>query len=260
MRQGVHHQAASVPGNAIFVMLASAAALLSASACSSSEQAAQARAREASAASERQASEWQEDFGLERRSLADSGSNRYFVLEPGFQLVLANDGERVTITVLDETEKVGDVTTRVVEEREEEDGELVEVSRNFFAICKDTGDVFYFGEDVDEYENGDVSGHPGSWRTGEKGARAALVMPGSPRVGMRYYQELASERALDRAEVLSLGETLKTPAGTFQGCLKSRESTPLEPDEVEYKTYAPGIGLAQDEDLLLVRYGPVAGK
>ncbi len=198
--------------------------------------------------------DFQTEFDLDRRTLLDHGRNPYFVLEPGFQLELASDEGHLTISVLDETRKIGNVTTRVVEEREEEDGKLVEVSRNFFAICKQTNDVFYFGEEVDVYKDGKISGHPGAWLAGENGARAGLVAPGSPKVGARYYQEIAPGVAMDRAEIVDVAATLKTPAGLFKNCLRTHESTGLDKQESEYKLYAPGIGLIQDEDLLLVAY------
>ncbi len=202
--------------------------------------------------------DWQEDFPIVPGDLSTTGRNAFFVLEPGFQTVLAAGSEQVTITVLNETETVAGIVTRVVEEREEEDGELAEVSRNYFAISKTSGDVYYFGEAVDTHEDGEIAGHPGTWRAGEGGCRPGLIMPGLPAVGQRYYQEVAPEKAMDRAEVVSLTESLETPAGIFTGCLRTLESTPLDQDEQEYKTYAPGIGLIQDEDLLLVRYGFIA--
>ena len=126
---------------------------------------------------------------------------------------------------------------------------------NFFAICTETNDVFYFGEDVDIYRDGKVVRHSGEWRAGEGNAKAGMIMPGQPSVGQKHYQEMAPGVAMDRAEIVSLEETLKTPAGVFSGCLKTQETTALNPAENEYKTYAPGIGLIQDEDLLLIEYG-----
>jgi hypothetical protein len=204
---------------------------------------------------------WQQEFDLASCTLATTGRNRFFVLEPGFQLVLEGgnrDGghTRVQITVLDETRQVAGVGTRVVEEREWKDGELYEVSRNYFALCRQTGDVFYFGEDVDYYENGRVVKHDGSWLAGTGGNRAGLAMPGTPRAGMRYYQEVAPGVAMDRAEIVSLNETCQTPAGTFSNCMKVGEDNPLEPGgETEYKYYAPDVGLLQDEELRLTAYG-----
>ena len=200
-------------------------------------------------------SEWQEDFGIAKRSLVATGRNPYFVLEPGFQLAYEAEDEKLVITVLDDTVDVAGVTTRVVEEREWKNGKLVEVSRNFFAMCKDTKDVFYFGEDVDIYKGREVASHEGAWRAGVANAKPGLIMPGSPAVGMRYYQEVAPGVAMDRAEVIGLDETLKTPAGTFEKCLKTQEGSALKPKEKEFKVYAPGIGLIQDAELLLTKHG-----
>ena len=75
---------------------------------------------------------------------------------------------------------------------------------NYFAICKETNSVIYFGEDVDNIENAVVVNHDGSWLAGVKGARAGLIMPGMPLLGARYYQEVAPGVALDRAEIESL--------------------------------------------------------
>lgn len=201
------------------------------------------------------ASSWQDDFGLDQRTLEPTGRNPFFVLEPGFQLILESATEKLSITALDETREVDGVTTRVVEEREWKHGELIEVSRNFFAIDPQTQDVFYFGEEVDMYKEGKVASHEGAWLAGKKGARAGLIMPGKPKVGLKYYQEVAPGEAMDRAEVLKLDDRLETPAGIFSNCLLTKEGSALNPFEVEFKTYAPGIGLLQDEKLLLSQYG-----
>ena len=63
---------------------------------------------------------------------------------------------------------------------------------------------------------------------------------------------------LDRAEIKRISETLQTPAGKFENCLMTEETTPLEPNSKEFKVYAPGIGLIKDGELLLTKYGPVS--
>ena len=197
---------------------------------------------------------WQQEFNLAGCGLMATGRNEFFILEPGFQLVLEGGNEKVAITVLDETRTITGLETRLVEEREWINGTLIEVSRNFFAICPATGDVFYFGEEVDDFKDGAIVGHSGAWVAGEGGARAGLIMPGDPTPGMRYYQEIAPDVALDRAEVIGIDETLITPAGTFTGALKTEETSGLK-SERGFKTYAPGIGLIQDERLLLIEWG-----
>ena len=64
--------------------------------------------------------------------------------------------------------------------------------------------------------------------------------------------------AMDRAEIISTNEVVQTPAGTFGKCPKTRETTPLEPGAVEFKWYAPGIGLVQDGVLKLIEKSPEA--
>jgi hypothetical protein len=201
---------------------------------------------------------FQDSFDLNSRDLASTGRNKYFILEPGYQLVLeGKEGEhsvKLEITVLSETRKIAGIETRVMEERESKDGNLAEISRNFFAICKQTKSIFYFGEEVDIYKEGKIIAHEGAWIHGKNNARAGMMMPGETILGARYYQEVAPEVAMDRARIVAINTTLKTPAGKFKGCLKVQEENPLD-DEKEFKIHAPGIGLIQDEDLLLVKYG-----
>jgi len=197
-------------------------------------------------------------FNTDSCTFSTTGQNKYFILEPGYRLVLAGeengDEEQLIITVLNETKSVNGIETRVVEENESKDGETTEISRNYFAFCKETGDVFYFGEDVDMYKNGKIVSHSGAWIAEGKN-KPGIIMPGKYEVGFKYYQEIAPGIAMDRAEIISINETYKTPAGNFTGCLKTRETTPLNLKEKEFKHYAPGVGLIQDEHLLLVKYG-----
>jgi hypothetical protein len=197
---------------------------------------------------------WISDFKVDLNELTTRGRNPYFILEPGYFLVLEKGTERLAITVLDETKRVAGVETRVVEERETKNGQLVEVSRNYFAIDRRTNDVYYFGEDVDIYRRGKVVSHEGGWLAGVNGARFGLMMPGSPVVQQKFYQEVAAGVAMDRAEIVSLDETLATPAGEFRQVLKVVETTPLEPGVAEAKYYSRGIGLLQDGALKLVKY------
>lgn len=201
------------------------------------------------------------EFHRELCTFTASGSNPYFPLWPGHAVRLEgeeeDDGEIVEVslllTVLDATELVDGVVTRVVEEREWEDDELHEVSRNFFATCRETGDVWYFGEDVDFYEDGVIINHDGSWRAGVGGALPGIQMPSVPLVGARYFQELAPGIALDFAEISGVTESITLPAGSFTKVLKVTEGSALEIGSVSEKWYLRGIGLAKDEELELVQ-------
>ena len=197
---------------------------------------------------------WTRAFTVEPGELASAGRNPYFVLEPGATLTLSAGHEQLVVTVLNETRTIDGIETRVVEERETNGGALVEVSRNYFAISRRTNSVFYFGEEVDIYKNGQVTGHEGAWVSGRTGSRFGLMMPGIPLLGAKYYQELAPRVAMDRAEIVSVSETLATPAGEFKNVLKVRETTPLEPGVSEFKYYAAGIGLVQDGSLKLTSH------
>jgi hypothetical protein len=187
-----------------------------------------------------------------------SGRNTYFILEPGYQLILegkdGKDSAKLVITVLNETRKVGNVETRVVEENESVNGKTVEISRNFFAYCRQTGSMYYFGEEVDMYKDGKIVNHEGAWLA-EGNNKCGVVMPGLVLIGAKYYQEIAPKVAMDRAEIISNTEMMKTPAGDFKNVLKTLESTPIEIGDKEYKYYAPGIGLIKEEELVLVKYG-----
>lgn len=203
---------------------------------------------------------WRDKFDVEPKNFSATGKNPCFLLEPGYQAVYdgkeGSEQVHLTITVLDETKMVDGVTTRVLEEKETHDGKVAEISRNYFAIDSTSGDVYYFGEDVDEYIDGKITGHSGSWLSGVNGAHYGLMMPAHPKVGDRYCQEVAPKIAMDRAEVVSVTESVTVPAGTFQKCLKTEETTPLEPNSKAYKLYAPGVGLISDGTLLLVKSGP----
>jgi hypothetical protein len=212
-----------------------------------------------------------DDFMLQEcGGFSNTGSNPYFILEPGYLLALeGKEGKktlRVTITVLDETKTVNldingvptAVETRVIEERETKDDVLVEISKNYFAICNRNNSVMYFGEAVDIYDKtGEtVISHEGAWEAGvDEGAMPGIIMPGTILKGGKYFQEVAPGIAMDRAEVVNTNSTVETPFGTFTDCLKTRETTPLEPGEVDFKFYAPGVGLIKDGPAKLIGYG-----
>jgi hypothetical protein len=194
-----------------------------------------------------------------------TGWNPYFILKPGRQLVLEGENdegvtEAVFITVQNKTKSITlriggksrTIVTRVVEERHFEDDQLVEVSRNFFAVCGLTNDVVYFGEEVDIYEDGEIVSHEGAWLAGKNNAKPGINMPGTFLLGSRYFQELAPNLALDRAENTRMGLTVQTPVGTLKNCVEVTETTPLEPGDISTKKYCAGIGIVFDDGLELI--------
>jgi hypothetical protein len=198
-----------------------------------------------------------EGFELLNKDLCDPAGtfsltidNAYFPLTVGMQTVLegVDEGEtkKVQTTVLDETQTVAGVETRVVEESEWTNGIQVEISRNFYAQAAD-GTVCYFGEDVDIYEDGAVVSHDGAWRAGENGAAPGIQMPASPKVGVKFALENAPGVAEDMSAITTLGDAVTTPAGEYTDTVRFFDWNPLESlEEGDLKYYAKGVGLIVD--------------
>ena len=144
--------------------------------------------------------------------------------------------------MLDETREIMGIEARVVHDVVTEDGELVEDTFDWYAQDAD-GNVWYFGEDTKEFEDGKVATTAGSWEAGVDGAQPGILVPAEPEDGMTYRQEYYAGEAEDAAEVLSLDEKVEVPFGSYDGVLMTKEFTPLEPDILEHKFYARGVGV-----------------
>ncbi len=166
--------------------------------------------------------------------------------------------EEVWITVLPETRVIdvhrrtarcASVRTRVVQEFETADGEVEEISYNFFADCDPMNDVYYFGEEVF-----DGDGNPEA-RCLARGRRRRA--PGHHHAGSRIparFQLLpgtGAEREGSRRHT-SMGFEIEVPAGVFRNCVEVTETSPLEPGEESIKIYCPNVGLVSDEELELI--------
>jgi hypothetical protein len=168
--------------------------------------------------------------------------NPYFPLAPGNRWVYREGDERIEVTVTDQTKRVAmGVEVRVVHDLVTEDGNTIEDTFDWYAQDR-SGNVWYFGEDTKEYENGRMVSTKGSWEAGVAGAQPGIIMPAQPAVGMAYRQEYLRGEAEDAAHVLALGERVTVPAGTFTDTVRTADYTPLEPALCENKTYARGVG------------------
>jgi hypothetical protein len=203
-----------------------------------------------------------DSFMLKNCNFSTTGSNPYFILQPGYRTVFTGVEDNVpfntTFTVLNQTKVVGvGIVARVVQDKvaNSQTGDLKEITYDYFAICKQTNSVFYFGEHVDDYENGKIVGHKGSWQHGVNNSRAGLFMPGIVLLGSRYYQEIAPGIALDRAEIVGMNQTISVPAGNFNNVIKIKETNALEPKVTEDNLYTPRVGLVFDHNSKLVSYG-----
>ena len=202
--------------------------------------------------------EWRDRFDVNKADLLPTGTNAYITMQPGRVLKLKHGNDTLTVTVLPETQEVDGVVTGVLEERETKNGTLVEVSRNFW---RRTGTP---ATSTTSARTWTTTRTARSSITRARGGRAraarrfGLMIPAKPTVGQAFYQEIAPKVAMDRVEVVSTNETVKTPAGTFEHCVHLRETTPLERD-VSHKYYAPGIGIIKDDEFELAeRPGPAS--
>ncbi len=142
----------------------------------------------------------------------------------------------------------GKVPALVIEDRAFDDGELVEVALDYYAQADD-GTVYYLGENVDNYEDGKIVDHGGTWLFGRNTQVAGVIMPASPAVGDTFSPEAVPARGshepiTEDGTVLATNVTVTTPFGTFTNCLQVRFVT--EEGEVETKTFAAGIGVVRE--------------
>ena len=128
-------------------------------------------------------------------------------------------------------------------------GQVEEDTFDYFAQDKQ-GNVWYFGEDTTQLQDGVVVGVEGSWRAGVNGAKPGIIMKAKPKVGDEYRQEFALGTAEDMAKVVALDQNVKVPFGSFSNALKTLEFSGLEPDARENKYYVPSIGNVLTVDLV----------
>ena len=171
-------------------------------------------------------------------------TNPYLPLASLKQDILENKSERVERTAKPDVKKtfvIGGQTIAAlaVEDTEFVGGKLTEITLDYFAQ-DDDGNVYYLGEDVDEYKNGKVSGHSGAWLLGKDTQTPGVLMPAHPKVGDKFMSEDVPKITWEKDEVVSISETVTVPAGTFPNCVKIKERA--SDGATEYKFYAPGVG------------------
>jgi hypothetical protein len=182
-------------------------------------------------------------------NFVDTVDNPYLPYGTGARWVYegVSDGEheRVEVVVTDEPKTVMGIRATVVRDTVHVDGQLVEDTHDWFAQDH-AGNVWYLGEDVENYADGTLVDRDGSWEAGVGGALPGIVMPADPTVGDAYRQEFLRGEAEDMAEVIGTGGRQRVPAGSFDDLVTTRDWTPLEPDVVEEKQYAPGVGMIRE--------------
>ena len=94
-----------------------------------------------------------------------------------------------------------------------------------------------------EFEEGKLATREGSFEAGVDGALPGVIMPAEPAVGMEYRQEYYEGEAEDNGAVLALGQQADVPLGHFDDVLLTADTIAIEPDVLEYKLYAPDVGM-----------------
>ena len=118
------------------------------------------------------------------------------------------------------------------------DGRIQEVALDFYAQADD-GSVWYFGEDVFNYQDGVIADTEGTWLAGKEGP-AAMIMPADPQGGDVNRPENIPGLVFEEVVVKEIGKTVKGPFGPVRGAMVGRE---LHDDGTfSDKVFAPGYG------------------
>jgi len=173
-------------------------------------------------------------------------SNPYWPMTPGNHWVYREtdgqgESQSIEVTVTKQTKMIMGIEASVVHDVASKGGQLVEDTFDWYAQDAQ-GNIWYMGEDTKEYENGKVASTQGSWQAGVDGAQPGILLPAHPAPGMAYRQEYYKGQAEDAAAVLSLNMRARVPFGVYDHLLTTKEHTPLEPNVLEQKFYAKGVG------------------
>ncbi|MDH3755566.1 MAG: hypothetical protein OEU32_17015, partial [Acidimicrobiia bacterium] len=188
-----------------------------------------------------------EPFELDPADFTTEIDNPYWPMEVGTRwtyLEIDEEGAEVEVVVVVTTETreiANGITARVVRDTVTEDGEIIEDTFDWYAQDAD-GNIWYLGEDTAEFEDGEITTSAGSFEAGVDGALAGIILPGNPEPGMQYRQEYYEGEAEDNGEVLSTNEMADVPFGHFENMLLTKDTITIEPDVLEYKLYAEGVG------------------
>lgn len=185
---------------------------------------------------------------LDPADFTAGSDHTYFPLEPGRQWTYREtDGSgetaNVVVTVTSETKQVANgIEARVVRDTVSEGGETTEDTFDWYAQDAD-GNVWYLGEQTAEFEDGKVATREGSFEAGVNGGLPGVIMPANPSAGMEYRQEYYAGKAEDNGAVLAPGQQAEVAAGHYDNALLTADSSTIEPNVLEYKLYAPDVGL-----------------
>ena len=188
-----------------------------------------------------------EPVNLDPKDFTTKIDNRYWPMVPGTRWTYRETDQeaaemQVVVTVSNQTKEIANgVTARIVRDTVREDGELVEDTFDWYAQDRE-GNIWYMGEDTAEFENGKLTTKEGSFEAGVDGAKPGIIMPADPQDGMQYRQEYYKGEAEDNGEILSTDEMAEVPYGQFDNAVLTKDTITIEPNVLEYKLYARGVG------------------
>ncbi len=188
-----------------------------------------------------------EPFRVDPEAFTTEIDNPYWPMKPGSHWVYREtdaegDVQRNDVIVTNKTKTIMGIEAVVVHDTVRQGGQLTEDTFDWYAQDSE-GNLWYLGENTTEYENGKVKTKEGSWEAGVDGALGGIIVPAHPKPGLTYREEYYKGHAEDGAEVLTLDAHAKVPYGTYEHVLQTRNFSPIEPDVVEEKFYAQGVGV-----------------
>jgi hypothetical protein len=184
---------------------------------------------------------------LDPASFTADITNPYWPMKPGTRWTYRNvepgePAQEIVIVVTTDTKKLANgITARVVRDTARSEGQIIEDTLDWYAQ-DGQGNVWYMGEDTAEFEEGKIVSRAGSWEAGADGALPGIMVPAQPQVGQKYRQEYKKGEAEDNGEVLATNHLVEVETGPYKDALVTMDTSTIEPDVVEYKFYAPGVG------------------
>ncbi len=183
---------------------------------------------------------------LDPANFVDVVDNPYLPFKPGMMWVYEGESEgeaeRTEVVVTSARRDIEGISATVVRDTVSAGGRVAEDTYDWYAQDKD-GNVWYLGEDTTAYEEDGTTSNEGSWEYGVDGALPGIVMLANPTVGDSYRQEYYEGHAEDVAEVMQVGETKKIGIGEYTDVVVTKDWNPLDPEIIENKYFAPGVGL-----------------
>jgi hypothetical protein len=190
-------------------------------------------------------------FEIDPSEFTTQIDNPYWPMKPGSRWIFRETDDegsvsKVVVTVLDKTKMIANgVEARIVHDRVSEHGQVKEDTFDWYAQDAE-GNLWYLGEDTTEYENGKPKTKEGSWEAGVDGAMPGIIMPADPQVGMTYREEYYKGHAEDGASIIGTNAFTKVPYGRFSGGIQTRNFSGIEPNVIEEKIYAKGVGVVEE--------------